>query len=387
MKNHANILLALASVVITLIMIEAILRIAQPGMSTRYAVWPPGLDQLIVPDARDTPGISESHHFQITAQGYRGRPIGDARLRIAAFGGSTTESLFVPEERSWPRLIEPRLAATVGVPTWVGNFGKSGRNTRQHILDAKYVLPEFPAQIALFLVGVNDLGLALTELKTDKPISLEEIVSDAYVKKSLIVAENEPVRIRLLSLVGDTVRVIARRPADAPKTELPHITTDFYRHYRRLRAERAGFTSATPDLTSWLNEYARNLSLIADLVQARSVLPVFISQPAMWSSALPDAVEALFWWGPVEGLDGGSGKMYYDSQAMDRMMTAFNERLRIITREKNVPLIDLARTLPKDPAYFYDEMHYNEAGSRAVAEIVARDLAAIVAERGLGAQK
>src|SRR4029077_15626509 len=97
----------------------------------------------------------------ITPLGYRGRPLDSAVLRIAAFGGSTTESLFVSEERTWPRLLEVELAARLRTTAWVGNFGKSGRNTRQHVLEAKYVLPQFSANVALFLVGVNDLGIGM----------------------------------------------------------------------------------------------------------------------------------------------------------------------------------------------------------------------------------
>jgi hypothetical protein len=190
----------------------------------------------------------------------------------------------------------------------------------------------------------------------------------------------------LLNLVAHAARAIAD-PKSESKVELPHITTDFYRHYRKFRAERSGFTSITPDLTPWLDEYTRNLTLIADLVRARGVLPVFISQPTIWSATAPPPVEALFWWGSVEGLGSGTQKLYYNSDALDRMMTLFNECLRTVAREKNVPLIDLARTLPKDSAYFYDEMHYNEAGSRAVADIIARELNKIVEDRGITFRK
>jgi hypothetical protein len=169
--------------------------------SVVYSVWPPGLEQEIASDEHDTPGVSNTpHRFVITASGYRGRPIENAALRIAAFGGSTTESLFIAEERSWPRLLERILSGKLGTSVWVGNFGKSGRNTRQHVLDAKYVLPQFSIQIALFLVGINDLGNAIGD-RAAEPMSLETIQSDPYVQKSLVVRHPQADRIKLLGLV------------------------------------------------------------------------------------------------------------------------------------------------------------------------------------------
>src|SRR5262245_66374347 len=89
----ANLLLVLGSICLRLALAEGALQLMRYGEPVRYAVWPPGLEQAIFPDAQDTPGIEpEPHLFAITPMGYRGHPIGSAKLRIAAFGGSTTES-------------------------------------------------------------------------------------------------------------------------------------------------------------------------------------------------------------------------------------------------------------------------------------------------------
>jgi lysophospholipase L1-like esterase len=378
---RTNFLLVLGSICLSLLLAELALRIAQPGSPVHYAVWPPGLEQVIIPDAQDTPGISETYRFRVSAQGYRGRGIANEQMRIAAFGGSTTESLFVRDALTWPHLIEDRLARTLGVSTWVGNFGKSGRNTRQHVLDAMFVLPQFRAQIALFLVGVNDLGVALIN-PAGTPMSIEQILSDEYLQKSLVVSETHSSPVRLLGLVRDAARSVAHRVVGAGTTEeTPHITTKYYRIGRERRAV-AVMTSVTPHIGSWLDEYGRNLAKIADLVRRQGALPVFISQPTSWSAAVPGNVEALFWWGGA-GEAGPDGRftLYYSSEAMGRMMELYNERLRSIARDNDVPLIDAAQKLTKDPSYFYDEMHYNEAGSRAIADIISQELATIIKER------
>jgi lysophospholipase L1-like esterase len=64
------------------------------------------------------------------------------------------------------------------------------------------------------------------------------------------------------------------------------------------------------------------------------------------------------------------------------MLTAYNDQLRALAKRKNVMLIDAAEKLPKNPAYFYDQIHYNEAGSRAMAALMASELIPILAREG-----
>lgn len=168
----------LLSILVPLATAETSLQLLRSDETVVYSVWSPGIEQEIMPDERDTPGISNTpHRFVITASGYRGRPIGNAALRIAAFGGSTTESLFVAEQRSWPRVLERILSEKLATSVWVGNFGKSGRSTRQHVLDAEYVLPQFSLNAALFFVGGNDLAIPINDPAAE-PMSIETIQSD-----------------------------------------------------------------------------------------------------------------------------------------------------------------------------------------------------------------
>jgi lysophospholipase L1-like esterase len=342
-----------------------------------YSVWPPGIEQEITPDERDTPGVSDTpHRFVITASGYRGRPIGNAALRIAAFGGSTTESLFIAEQRSWPRVLELMLSEKLGRSAWVGSFGKSGRSTRQHVLDAEYVLPQFSVHAALFFVGGNDLAIPINDPAAE-PMSIEAIQSAPYVRQSLIVRSPQADHIKLLDLIRAAERAFRR-----PDPELVHVTTEFYRFQRKLRAERAGFSSEMPPLRRFLDEYERNLTAIDNRVRALGVLPVFISQPSLWSSDASAETEALFWWGAVDGWPAKTaGGYYYSSATLNRMLTAYNQRLQLLAKQQNFLLIDLAEKMPKNPSYYYDQIHFNEAGSRAAAEIIAAELLAIMRER------
>jgi hypothetical protein len=112
-------------------------------------------------------------------------------------------------------------------------------------------------------------------------------------------------------------------------------------------------------------------------------LPVFISQPSLWSSTVSAEVDALFWWGAVDGWpERIAGGYYYSSDALDRMLTRYNDQLRLVAKQKNVALIDAAEKLPKDPAYFYDQVHFNDAGSQALSRLIAGELSSILKQSG-----
>jgi hypothetical protein len=209
------------------------------------------------------------------------------------------------------------------------------------------------------LVGVNDLAISIDDPAAE-PLSLETIQSEPDVRQNLVVHAGQADHIELPGLTR--AAECASLPSVDP--ELVPVTTEFYRRQRKLRAECAGFSSEMPALDPFLAEYARNLAVIDNLVRARGALPVFISQPSLWSAYVPAETEALFWWGAVDGWPAKTaGGYYYSSAALDRMLTAYNQRLQLMAKQQNILLIDVAEKLLKNPKYYYDQIHFNEAGS------------------------
>jgi hypothetical protein len=45
--------------------------------------------------------------------------------------------------------------------------------------------------------------------------------------------------------------------------------------------------------------------------------------------------------------------------------------MRQVAQSENLRLIDLAHTMPRDTKYYYDPIHYTDAGSKKVAQLVA----------------
>lgn len=56
----------------------------------------------------------------------------------------------------------------------------------------------------------------------------------------------------------------------------------------------------------------------------------------------------------------------------------FNEIVREVVQTNEIPLIDLAKLVPQEKEYLYDPFHYNDNGSKVVANIISKELIDII---------
>jgi hypothetical protein len=91
-----------------------------------------------------------------------------------------------------------------------------------------------------------------------------------------------------------------------------------------------------------------------------------VTQPTLWRKDLPDELRALLWSRPV-GLTGRA----ISAGELARGMREYNDTMRRFCRTESVECIDLAARFPKDGTVFIDDEHFNEAGARLVAEVIA----------------
>ena len=119
-----------------------------------------------------------------------------------------------------------------------------------------------------------------------------------------------------------------------------------------------------------VKEYEMNLQALIDLCQGRGIVPVLMTQ-ANRITANPDPVVAAYIGrsGADPGISYGEFKELYDS---------FNEAVRRVGQRNGVMVIDLAAEVLANQKYLYDIMHFNDAGSRYAAGIIAARLQPLV---------
>jgi hypothetical protein len=69
--------------------------------------------------------------------------------------------------------------------------------------------------------------------------------------------------------------------------------------------------------------------------------------------------------------------------SLEKEKKMYNEALLSICHNKNVECLDVESQLPKDTSVFYDDVHFNENGSRRVATILAEHISESLSLAGL----
>jgi len=380
----ANLSLAAASVVVALGAAEFLLRTALPP-SRGYFTLAPGTDWTLTLAPGVIHGVEGPSHFRINRFGLRGRPFGDdrAEYRILAVGGSSTLCDALDDSEVWTHLLEVDLGRTVdGRQVWVGNVGRDGATSRDHVLHVKYLLREYPrVDVVVSLIGANDMTSALQQgwryrprAPITEPGAEHEQVPWAFAQlpgrlQDQAFYDTHPVpwykATALWQLARGAKQALRRRRATGSR--------EIGLGLQRARLQR--YTAATridtlPPLEAPLSEYRRNLNVMADLASAAGVRLVFVTQPTAWREGMSDAEERLLWFGWIVTPDT-LRRAYFTTRAVSRAMARFNETLLDVCRARRLECVDAAHVVPQDTTALYDDVHFNEHGSRLLALVLA----------------
>jgi lysophospholipase L1-like esterase len=323
----------------------------------------PGSEWTIAEAPGVVRGIEGTSRYRVNSLGIRGRPFGpdDSEYRFLAVGGSTTECALLDDGEAWTVLLEMALdPMRDGRRVWVGSVGRSGLTTREHVLHLERLLPEYPRiDAVLSMVGVNDMLSALKQGARYRPPSPEPDLARAFAlfprKSALWGAARR---------IGASFR--ARRafgPEDAAGLS----------RARRARREAEVWFEDLPDLEEPLAEYLRNLNAMADIASERKLRLVLVTQPSRWRETISDSDSRELWFGWV-GEDWPEAEGYFTPGALERAMASYNEALLGICRERALDCVDAAAEVAPEAAFFYDDIHFTEAGARRLAEVLAAHL-------------
>ena len=368
----------LVSLSIAVVLCELGLRALLPSAGDYYA-HKPYLRVNFEPSPKIMPGIEGVSRYFVNSMGVRGDEFShDDTYRILAIGGSTTECNYLDQSETWQFLLQEKLNKnTQNHKVWVGNVGKGGITSRHHILQMKYLLPQFEdIDAVIMLLGLNDLSNRLAQdihydpHSLDRPGSKEKQLLEAF--SVLPVGHNLALPYYKRAALWHLGRKVKYRIFHSG-----HIQDRggrYLQSWRRHRRNATTIRNELPDLSTALEEYCRNIDTIVDLARDKSVRIIFVTQPVLWRSGLPDELKNLLWFGGVGRYRQSIEREYYSVEALATGMDMYNETLLWVSRIRQVECFDLASCLVKDTTVFYDDCHFNEDGSERVAELLARYL-------------
>jgi lysophospholipase L1-like esterase len=288
--------------------------------------------------------------------GFRGpEPPADGQhyLTIISIGGSTTECHFLNDDRAWPFLLGKDLADSFP-NCWLNNAGLDGHSTYGHTLLLNDYVKKLRPAVVLFLTGINDV-------ENDAPTFHDKLnTRGAVADWRHYIANNSEVVNLLLNLARGW------RAQKFNNTTNAMLVLD---SNRRLILPDTIMKARLALQAPYLAGYRQRLTGLADTCLAWHILPVFVTQPNQFGSGRDSLTGADLGAYPVDPADKGiNGELVWE------ILERYNDVVRSVCSEKGVPLIDLARSMPKNSLYFYDMSHFTNQGAEKVAAILAAAL-------------
>ncbi len=338
--------------------------------NSRHVTLPEPGETVFQPDPKIMPGTERPARFTVNQFGFRSPRLDsvekpDNVSRIFCLGGSTTECLYVDNDDAWPEHLARLLQADAppGVNVDVVNTGISGDTTREHInMLAQRVIP-FEPDLVIVLAGINDMLMHTARdyspYRADSR-SLYTIASPGNAPK---------IKYVLCSTSQIARRLVLARRSSRRRTAAGTFWQDLEGRWM-VRLREIGARKEYEPLPidhKWPHpEYGQNLRSLVGICRANNVNVVFVTQPALYRPDLSEEERSLLYFRP--------GGRRYPPEDMARLLESFNEQVRAVGTEMGVPVIDLAKMLPRDTSAFYDDCHFNKAGCGRVAQVLAETL-------------
>ena len=292
--------------------------------------------------------------------GFRGQePPADWKdhLTVITIGGSTTECHFLSDEHDWPYLLGQALSDSFR-NCWLNNAGLDGHSTYGHMILLNDEVKRLRPKVVVFLTGINDV-------ESDRPSFHDNLnTRGAYSDFRHFLFQNSEVLSLCLNLVRGW------------KAQRFNNTTNSMLVLDSSRRQPLPDTVMEKRLAlqvPFLESYRSRLGQLADTCLAWDILPVFMTQPNQFGygrDSLTGTDLALY---PVDARDTGlNGELIW------KILERYNDVVRKMCAEKNLPLIDLGRSMPKNSLYFYDMSHFTNRGAEEVASRVSGPLSVIL---------
>jgi lysophospholipase L1-like esterase len=364
-----NLLILLISLTLVLGLCELILRVYNPlgfRIKGNKIILPVNKKEII----HHAPGLGKLDPVvvqQRNSLGFRGPepPADFARdLTIVTVGGSTTECFDLAEDKTWPHDLSVNLQRRFQ-PLWLNNAGLSGNSTFGHAILMQDYLVKLQPKVVIFLVGINDLGIR-GERDFDERIhevnfrSLERFLASAAVHSELAAAA---LNLYRYYFPKSTMINNQNDPQETDLKKLPHFEVSPEQLVALIKEHR----------DHYLGPYQRRLEKLITMCQAHHILPVLVTQPVLYGDVTDPATGVnLAHKFVAKDMDGAT--------AWD-ILELYNDVTRKVGREQGVLVIDLAREMPKNSKYYFDLMHYTNAGAARVADIIAAHLTPVLAQK------
>ncbi len=322
----------------------------------------PNLRFTLNPAYKILPGLDQQISFTTDAMGFRTtKPVDYAHkkenaTRIITIGGSTTESFYIDDQKTWPALLEKYLDKYFESQSSVEviNTGRAGEYANQHLAKMKEYL-KFSPDIYVVLLGFNDMTSYFRGLYRDNVVGVKKIRSglDEFYDSFKELARSTRT-YRLFSLSYNIIFNQKSFPTMDPRGQVVQAL--------RERVKSARVVDLPLENIGADTKFKGAVADIANFCVSEKIKCVLMTQPTIYFDKMPAELEGMIGFAPEL-----SGSKFSTGQ-LAKTMDDYNSVLLNSTVNEYVHVLDLAKELPKDQSVFYDDVHFNNFGSEKVAK-------------------
>ena len=262
-------------------------------------------------------------------------------LNIIFLGGSTTE-FKDSKKRGWPDRVQELLINRSNKENIRAyNMGRQWYTTLHTLINYETNFRDVKPDVIVVMHGINDL-LHNADFSYFSHGSFREDYGHFYGPVDLLITGRNFIKV-----LYDRI--------------------DFWYYKPREVVDQTQFPGLIP--------FEQNLNSIIDLAEIDGSKVVLMTQPNILKEKMTDEELDHLYMLNTEAV--GHDKRWSLKSAF-RGMELYNESIRKVARERNIPLIDLEKVIPKSLEYFYDEVHYQDKTYDMIAEYVAGELVKMV---------
>ncbi|MCP9764541.1 SGNH/GDSL hydrolase family protein [Lacihabitans soyangensis] len=279
--------------------------------------------------------------------GFRGEEwdLSSKRTKMLFVGGSTTECFYIDDKKHWPYLLSQKL----GPNFLVNNAGLNGHSTVGHISLLNGYLAQLKPDYAFFLIGINDL--ATTDNGGN---SFDSKLVEKNMEYFVLQIEEYS---RLVNLLHSFYRSYQAFKLGVKDNAEWHLESQ-----KELKSlPQNEMDEILKKHKNAQEGYKKRILEIINICKSNNVKPVFLTQPLLFGEGID----------PTTGLDLAKYQVYiFSGLQYSQKLEPYNQTLRQVCTESQIQMIDLAKLLPKDSKYFFDDMHFSDAGCEKISEII-----------------
>jgi len=349
-KLRKNILYFSYLFIVIIVALEIILRIYNPfhfRVKGDHIVL--DVNKKFVIENNSIPALDKRIVWSKNSLGFRGpeKPADTIkRLNVFTVGGSTTECPYLSDGTTWSDKLYGQLNNDFKI--WLNNAGMAGHSTFGHLALLNDYLVKLKPDVIIFLIGCNDIERDdLTESDESNMVNKYKNVFTFISKKS----ELCNLIINIFRSRNAHVKHLADTYIDFNKRKNDTIVISGEEQVNRLKSQ-----------TSYLAAYKNRVNKLITICRQNNIAPVLVTQPSVFYAGIDSLTGANLGLFKID--DKTNGQLWW------QILELYNNVVRQIAGEQHVFMIDLAREMPKSSLYSYDLVHFTNAGTSKVSEIL-----------------